>query len=178
MYIGNGGIVHYFSVFSGPLYCLVSASAFCLVPGRNILEQPQYWYEDQIARFAAIWPGFIVARLVEVVYWADFKLVKGSYLILGLIAFGVHLSTLTGYYFLWNIYYNYSLPLPFNFFFGLTSAFIVTGIATWFRLVFQNLIKVWFYVHNHNAFVVLAMSSMSNYNLVLQKVCHLHHSQR
>ena len=155
MYVGNGGIVHYFSVFSGPLLCLASASAICLVPGRNILEQPQYWYEDQIARFVAIWPGFIVARLVEVVYWADFKLVEGSYLYLGVIALGVHLMVLTGYHYLWNEYYKYSQPMPFNFFFALASAYIVTGIAVWFRFVFQKSFKVWFYVHNHNAFVVL-----------------------
>ena len=78
--IGNESIVHYFSVFSGPLLCLASASAICLVPGRNILEQPQYWYEDQMARFAAQEHSFLVARMVEVVYWADFQLVKGSYL--------------------------------------------------------------------------------------------------
>ena len=112
-----------------------------LFPKSNqpIMQQPEYWYEDQIIRFFAEVHSFIVARIVEIVYWADFELKEKSYLYLGTLGIAVHLAVIGIYYYLWVFYYNYALPLPFNFYFGHTIAYFVMGIATWPRFVDKNI---------------------------------------
>ena len=127
------GDIHYFSVLSGPLLSLACASFICLIPARNTMKEPSYWYEDQLSRFMANVPVFIGARLVEVIYWSDFQLKKGSVLFLGMVAIATHFTFILGYYILWEFYLGFSQPMAFNFYFANCIAYIVSGAAVWWR---------------------------------------------
>ena len=52
----------YASVLTGPVIACTCATFVCLIPVSNVMEEPEFWYEDQITQFFAVIPLFVGVR--------------------------------------------------------------------------------------------------------------------
>ena len=112
----KNSILSYLSILSGPLLASLCGSFICLVPIRNVLKEPSYWYEDVICRYIAGIPVSTGIIIIRTEYCSNFSFEnnKSTYGLLTMISFGVHFAFVIGYYYLWTNYYDYSPPMPFN----------------------------------------------------------------
>ena len=134
------GILHFFSLLSGPIVSCISGSFLCLIPNQNILEQPSFWIEDLFYRFMAAIPIMIGQNLLRAEYWSNLTFEKRglSYLILVGTGFALYACIMTGYSYLWIFHYGYNPPIPLNLHVGGSLTLIGLNIALWFRCVTEN----------------------------------------
>ena len=124
------------SVLSGPLLACTCASFLCLIPFRNVLKYPGYWYEEQFARFLAAYPIIMSQPVAMAFFWCrlpfEKPLVKSFMSLVG-VGCLIYIIVQASYYAYWT--YNLGLyqPMPFNGYLGGTLGTIVIMVAIWFR---------------------------------------------
>ena len=99
------------------------------------MEYPNYWYEDQLARFMLTIPVLLSQVLAQAIYWSDFPLRRQwmsclFLLILGSFVYGFAEIV---YYLIWTYHLGFFQPMPFNAYMAAPVAFIVVSIAIYFR---------------------------------------------
>ena len=131
----ESSVLHYISIISGPVFALLAGSFLCLVPIHNVMEQPQYWYEDQFCRAMALVPLMIGKNLLRAEYWSNFAFKNKwvSFLILAGVGVTTYTGIIIGYYILWVEYQGLSLPLPMNLQLAGSIASIMINITLFFR---------------------------------------------
>ena len=131
----ESSVLHHISILSGPIFALLAGSFLCLVPIHNVMEQPQYWYEDQFCRAMALVPLMISKNLLRAEYWSNFTFKNKwvSFLILAVVGITTYTGIIIGYYILWVEYQGLSLPLPMNLQLAGSIASIMINITLFFR---------------------------------------------
>ena len=64
-------ILYYISILGGPLLAATAGSFLCLIPIHNVLEQPEYWYEEVTCRILAAGILYPVINLIRTEYWSN-----------------------------------------------------------------------------------------------------------
>ena len=123
-----------FSILSGPILACGFGAFLCLVPIHNVLEQPAYWYEDQLTRFTGS-PVLVVQMMVRAEQWSGFvfKHRWSTYLFMEALCMFVYAIMTFSYYFLWTCYYKFSLPLPMSQHLSAFTVVLVMNVVLWFR---------------------------------------------
>ena len=77
-YVDDGNVLSFIlyqtSILSGPLLAATAGSFLCLIPIHNVLEQPEYWYEEFTCRMlAGLAAGilFTINALIRTEYWSN-----------------------------------------------------------------------------------------------------------
>ena len=127
-------ILAYLSILSGPvLACLVNGM-ICLIPVHNVLEYPDYWYEEIVIRIL-VGNLLVFQILIEAEFWSCFSFEKriSTYVtIIGLtMILGICINC--GYYYVWTIHYEYSQPGALNHLIIGTIVGIVINATIWSR---------------------------------------------
>ena len=132
----NISLLHYFSVFSGPILSCIVPGIFCYFPIPNILKNPDYWYEFQLLLLAGSVHLFHAQILLQGSYWANFTYVKKwkSYFCLNAIGVLVFCSAQSFYYFIWVHVLDFTPPMPYNMYVAGTASFGSVFLAVWLRL--------------------------------------------
>ena len=127
-------ILYYLSVFTGPIFAIISGSFLCLVPISNVLEQPEYWMLDQVTRVLAGCNGNL-QNLFGTEYWADFKFKNrwATYLILTILQISTYCVVITIYNLIWTTGLGYYHPMPMSQHIGAFGILTAYHIGVWFR---------------------------------------------
>ena len=128
-------IKHYLSVLSGPIIACFCGSFLTLVPIHNVLEQPQFWYEDQLSKAIPVVPMIVSQILIHAEYWSNFKFEKKwqTYVFSIGLAYLTYFGVMTGYHFIWTYYLGYYHPLPMNQVFIGGAMVVITCAFIWTR---------------------------------------------
>ena len=73
-YLGESfrkSIFHYASVLIGPLIACICGTFLCLIPFRDVLKNPDHWYEEQAARFMTAFPLTMAQAVAQAIYWSN-----------------------------------------------------------------------------------------------------------
>ena len=111
-----GNLWTYFSILSGPFLAWICGGILCLVPIKNVLKYPSYWYEDHIVRvFGSIFI-MILQNLSLIEYWSNFQFEdkKTSCVILLGLGFLVYIFATAIYFSIWSYHFELYQPMPFN----------------------------------------------------------------
>ena len=130
MILGKG-ILLYLSILSGPALACAMGSLMCLVPLKNVLKYPDYWYEDIIVRIVSAGSLQVCQILVEAEFWCNFELERRLPTYLGMIALGFGMGFILsgGYFYIWTVHHGLSQPGALNHFLnGMTVAFVLTPL--------------------------------------------------
>ena len=127
----------YISIVSGPLLSLVCGTFLCLVPIKNVMENPGFWYEDQICRFMAAIPILIVLNLIRGEYYSNFRFEQkwSTYVLFVGIGSVVYVVSIITYYVIWTHYYGYNQPMPLNQHLAGSILLMVINATLWTRYV-------------------------------------------
>ena len=130
-------IVMYVSIMSGPLLSLVCGIFLCLVPIKNVMENPGFWYEDQVCRFMAAIPILIVLNLIRGEYYSNFRFEQkwSTYVLYVGIGSVVYVVSIITYYVIWTHYYGYYQPMPLNQHLAGSILLMVINATLWTRYV-------------------------------------------
>ena len=126
----------YASVLTGPVLACTCATFVCLIPVSNVMEEPEFWYEDQITQFFAVIPLLVVCEVWAIgIYWTKFRVEKKlfSFALIFVSGCGIYGISVVAYYLLWTYVLELSLPCPFILYYGGTVACVVGSIAVGFR---------------------------------------------
>ena len=123
------------SIFCGIFLACIGTSLLTLIPGHDILKEPQYWYEFMI--FGAT--GWAITGTVSVNlhfhYWANISHTQNwlsfIYLIgIAIIFFALVNSSLN---FIWTYSLGLFAPVPFNYYITATVVGLVLFASVFFR---------------------------------------------
>ena len=128
-------VLHYVSVLLGPILACAFASLICLVPAYNVMEQPQYWFEEQFIRFLAVMPILMGQILVIATYWSEFSFDRKWLSYSFLVGWGclVYELALIGYYFIWTYVLGFSQPMGLGFYFPGAISCVGASAGIWIR---------------------------------------------
>ena len=114
--VGGSSGLYYLSILSGPLLVCLYMSFVTLIPIHNVIEQPEYWYEDIITRVLAASPIHACMVMIRADYWARFSFKNrwNSYVLMMGYVFVLYVCLLGGYYLLWTTYLGFYQPMPLN----------------------------------------------------------------
>ena len=131
----TSSFLNYLSILSGPLVACINASFFCLIPIRNVIKEPAYWYEDIMARLVSGMPVFACQLVIRADYWSNFSFKKRwpTYLWMIGLAYVAQGLCVAGYYWLWTVHLGYFPPLPMNQHLVGTISVIAINVALYFR---------------------------------------------
>ena len=129
-------IFYYLSVFTGPIFAIISGSFLCMWPIPNVIEQPEYWLLDQLTRVLAGCNGNL-QNLFGTEYWADFKFKNrwATYLILTILQLSAYCVVCTVYNLIWTAGLGYYQPMPMSQHIGAFGILTAYHIGVWFRYV-------------------------------------------
>ena len=124
---------YYLSVLGGPLLGIGAASAYCLIPYHNVLNEPCYWYEFQIVTILVYTPLVVwISHPMLTVYVANFP-INGywfSYLFLVMMGYGIWALFIVVYYYFWT---GFSQPMPLNLHTGISVTFALCNLLVLLR---------------------------------------------
>ena len=127
---------HYTSILFGPILTCVSASLICLVPLPNVMEHPEYWFEEMFLRFLAETPLLMSLFLVHSIYWSGFWFNKKLVIFASVIGMGS--CTCLIYWITCHLVWSYVLgfppPVPFGIYAPGSLAILTIIIGFWFGL--------------------------------------------
>ena len=95
----------YASVLTGPVIACTCATFVCLIPVSNVMEEPEFWYEDQITQFFAVIPLLVVCEVWAIaIYWTKFRVEKKlfSFALIFVSGCGIYGISVVAYYLLWT----------------------------------------------------------------------------
>ena len=125
---------HYTSILFGPILTCVSASLICLVPLPNVMEHPEYWFEEMFLRFLAETPLLMSLFLVHSIYWSGFWFNKK--LVIFAFVIGKGSCTCLIYWIVYHVIWTYALgfppPVPFGIYAPGSLAILTVIIGFWF----------------------------------------------
>ena len=128
-------MLHYLSILSGPIICSVFLGIFCLIPIRNIMKEPSYWYEDVVIRTLTISYPLAAQTLFRAEFWSDFSF-KSRWFTHALIIGFTHVIlsfAFSATYFVWTFYLGYHPPMPLNQYAVGSIVVISINAILWFR---------------------------------------------
>ena len=99
-------IKQYLSILSGPLIACINVSFLTLIPVPNILEQPQYWYEDHFFKSIPVVSMIGIQLLIHAEVWSNFSFQKKwqTYVLSLGLTYVAYVVAVTGYHFIWTYY--------------------------------------------------------------------------
>ena len=118
------------SSFSGPLLAIGAASVYTLIPYHNVLKEPCYWYEFQVAAILVYLPLLVfVSHPLITKYWLNFELTQSKfyYIVLYVTACGAYICVISIYYSKWI---GLAQPMPMNLYIGATITIVVITLVT------------------------------------------------
>ena len=127
--------LYYLTILSGPIVIWAITSAECLIPARNVLKEPEYWYEYQLLMVLGLVPLFLGQTFINALYWCNFSFDNKwiSYSVIIGTGVVVHLATLFIYEFTWTSYFGYVHPMPVNFYVTTFYSYNAVMLATGYR---------------------------------------------
>ena len=124
-------VLHYLSTLSGPLLACVCGGILTLIPIHNVMEEPEYWYEDAIIRSLSIATVFACLNPIGAEYWANFALddkFKTYLLMIGVTNVIAAIVAIVHYYF-WTIHSGLHPPMALaHYVLGSTGTCIISVI--------------------------------------------------
>ena len=132
---GSLSVLYYLSILSGPLLACVCGSFLTLIPVHNILEEPNYWYEEFICRVLSC--GVIVTcqNAIRAECWSNFTFDNkfATYIWLILIGHGLGLCAYAAHFYIWIIHFGFSQPLALSHFLMGTALVLAINTTIYFR---------------------------------------------
>ena len=121
-------ILYCFSVLSGPILAMGVASIYCLIPYHNVLEEPCYWYEFQIAVTAFCPLGAWCVHPLFTKYFANLSMIQSklTFVLMCFIGCGTYMAVIAIYYSDWNLPH----PMPMNNYIASSVTVVVLALAT------------------------------------------------
>ena len=131
--------LYYSSIFSGPILAATAGSFLCLIPIHNVLEQPEYWYEEVTCRILAAGILYPVINLIRTEYWSNLFFEKRvqTYMLFIAVSQIVLVSSYITYLYYWNIHLKLFLPMPLNHIVGGSVLLIIITVFLKFRYTSQ-----------------------------------------
>ena len=131
------------SILFGIFLACIGTSLLTLIPGHDILKEPQYWYEFMI--FGAT--GWAILGTISVnlhfYYWADISHTQNWSSFIYLISIAVLFFALVNSSL--NLIWIYSLglfpPMPFNYYITATVVGLILFASVFFRYLFFTVVK-------------------------------------
>ena len=123
-------LLYCLSSFSGPLLAIGATSINTLIPYHNVLKEPCYWYEFQVAAILVYLPLLMfVSHLLITKYWLNFELTQSKfyYIVLYVTACGAYICVISIYYSKWI---GLAQPMPMNLYIGATITIVVITLVT------------------------------------------------
>ena len=115
--------------------CLCLWKFFTLIPIHNVLEQPNYWYEEFICRVLSC--GVIVTcqNAIRAECWSNFTFDNkfATYIWLILIGHGLGLCAYAAHFYIWIIHFGLSQPLALGHFMIGTALVLAINTTIYFR---------------------------------------------
>ena len=132
-------ILYYISILSGPLFAATAGSFLCLIPMHNVLEHPEYWYEEVTCRILAAGILYPVINLIRTEYWSNLFFGKRvqTYMLFIAVSPIVLFSSYITYLYFWNIHLELFLPMPLNHIVGGSVLLIIITVFLRFRYTSQ-----------------------------------------
>ena len=132
-------ILYYISILSGPLFAATAGSFLCLMPMHNVLEHPEYWYEEVTCRILAAGILYPVINLIRTEYWSNLFFGKRvqTYMLFIAVSPIVLFSSYITYLYFWNIHLELFLPMPLNHIVGGSVLLIIITVFLRFRYTSQ-----------------------------------------
>ena len=128
---------HYISWLFGVMLTCLTVSLITLLPARNILKEPDYWYENVLLITMAGWhPIFITAFILQLEFWSNITYTKNirSWIICYVISVSTSVIFEIIYHHSWTEILGFFPPAPFNGYIGGTMSIFMIFYASWFRL--------------------------------------------
>ena len=128
-------MIYHVSLGSGLLLSCICGSFFTLIPTRNVMEQPTYWYLDHIYRSFGSFPLISSITFVGARYWSNFSFPKFWETCLILITLGcvVFFGVLFGYSLFWVYHLENSPPIAMSQHLAGIVMSVAMNIGIWFR---------------------------------------------
>ena len=127
---------HYISWLFGVMLTCLTVSLITLLPARNILKEPDYWYENVILICMAGWhPIFSAAFILQLEFWSNIPYIKNirSWIICYVISVSTSVIFEIIYHYLWIEILGFFSPAPFNGYIGGTMSIFMIFYASWLR---------------------------------------------
>lgn len=160
-------ILYYCSILSGPLLACVCGSFITLIPIHNVLEQPNYWYEDIICRFLSC--GVIIAcqLAIRAESWSNFSFKNRLITYIWLIVIGhiVGPCTYAVHFYIWIIHFGFSQPIALGHFVMGTSLVLSINVAIYFRYEYNFIQYLQFSPHENVIFYCSSLSETDKPNI-------------
>ena len=106
-------VLHYLSTLSGPFLACVCGGILTLIPIHNVMEEPEYWYEDSIIRNLSMVTVYACLNTIRAEYWCNFVLenkFKTYLLMIGFMHVVGAIFNIVHYYF-WTDIFGQFLPM-------------------------------------------------------------------
>ena len=128
-------LIHHISIVSGIFLAFACCCPSCLIPGKNHLQEPEYWYETIIIGIICWTPLSAASINLGAVYWANISYDKIFKTFSIMYSIGAILSLLiySSYYCIWTYALHLFAPLPFGYYTSGIIPLITMYIVLWLR---------------------------------------------
>ena len=127
---------HYISWIFGIILTLGTMSIITLFPQKNILTEPEYWYESVIFVPTLGWiPLFVTVLILQLEFWSNITYTKSISTWIFLFGIGVltYNFALLNYLYLWTKILGFYQPAPISGYLCGSQMIFTLFAATWFR---------------------------------------------
>lgn len=126
--------LHYLSMLSGPMLACVCGGFLTLIPIHNVLENPEYWYEDIACRILSSAVILTCQSLLRAEYWCNFSFENKTIAYVGLITVvhGIVISSVLAHYYVWTVYFGLYQPMALGHFVLGSILVVVINTTIWF----------------------------------------------
>ena len=127
---------HYISWIFGVILTCGTISIITLIPSKNILIEPNFWYESVILIPTIGWiPLWITVLIFQLEFWSNITYSKSisTWIYLFVIGVFAYIFTLLSYRFLWTAFLGFYQPAPFSGYLCGSNMIFMLFAATWFR---------------------------------------------
>ena len=129
---------HYISWIFGIILTLGTISVITLIPSKNILIEPEYWYESVILVPTLGWiPLFVTALIFQLEFLSNITYTKSisTWIYMFVIGALTYTFMLLNYHYLWTRILGFYQPAPFSGYLCGSQMIFTLFAATWFRSV-------------------------------------------
>lgn len=125
--------IHHVSFLSGPALSFLTTSVIFIVPQKNGMLEPDYWYEYFIYGLFTLFPLFMLQVWFQIKYWCEFTFSRKSMWKVSFLAFVINYSVLPLYFCIWTYALEFVPPMAFGMYIGGTIAFMFMIVGIWFE---------------------------------------------
>ena len=122
--------------FCGIIATMISISLYTLMPAHNVIENPQYWYEDPLKWICTFHPIQVLVWMYKCSFYTNLNLIK-TYRHFWALYFFVALTGIIGFtmaYIFWVHVCQFRYPVPFIGLFSYADIGITTVVTMWYRI--------------------------------------------